>query len=104
MLVGLVCSCANVETMVRSAFKNAGKPDWVSRMIYHGKTGAEVWWRQLPDEYKNEDTELLKYYIDTHSKYAIIFGADDNGTMWGDIADSSPTGKLRAEVVAEQFD
>lgn len=105
MLVGVVCACGGVESMVRATFKKAGKPDWLSRMIFHGDSGKREWWNSLPDWVKKDpETEMALYYMDTHSKYAIVFGYQNGMVAWGDLADQGVSGQMRAEVIAEKFD
>lgn len=103
MILAVTCMCGSVESLIQNFLKSANYQNWLTVPIYKGKQKSLNILNQLPQTPENE---MLKSYLGTATKWAVIIGYDPNTNQlkWSDIAQSRNTKtRVEAELLVEAF-
>lgn len=106
MILMMTCTCGGAEGLARTALKNGGVSDWLSRSIAQGKQQSKVVLDMLRPTFANNDKyNALCQYVEKSGKYVVAVGYDPTKKIfeWSDFSRGTIKERLDAEILIKEF-
>lgn len=100
MIAVVTCQCGSVDSLVRNFLHSVGYGDWLSIPIKRGRDQSLSVVNRLP---QGVEKDILREFLRTAGKWAIIIGYDDSSCKWSDIAHNGPKSRIEAEFVVKTY-
>lgn len=100
MIVCVACQCGSSDSLIRKKLRQYGYADFLRTPIHKGKDKSLSVLNAVPP---HPEVQLLKTYIENHSRYAVILGVNEEQARWADVASSNPKEVIEAELVVQYF-
>lgn len=100
MIVALVCNCGGSTMSAQGFLESAGCPNWLNVDIYKGKEKGRSFLSTLMGF---PEAQMLDNYLQSASKYVVIFGWNEKGCRWADISHNPTKSKIEAQVIVDVF-
>ena len=100
MIAVVACQCGSSDSLVRNFLKSVNYEHWLDIPIAKGREKSMSVMNQLPP---SNGKEILRNFLKSASKWAVIIGYDDTEVKWSDIAHSGPKSSIEAEALVNHF-
>lgn len=101
MLTVVACYCGSTDSLVRNFLKSTGYQDWLSIPIEKGREKSMAALNRLPP---TPEKEMLRTFLKSASKWAVIIGYDETTMKWSDIAHNGPKSRIEASALIRHFE
>lgn len=102
MIACVSCTCGFADNLIRTRLDKYGYGEALSIPIIKGKEKTGSFLNTLPQVY--EELTMLRNYLRTASKYAIVIGYDEYGMRWVDLANGKAIfNNVDLERILENF-
>lgn len=101
MIEVIGCLCGSTNSLVRNFLKSAGYANWLNTPITQGKEKSLAVLNHLPN---TPEKEMLKSFLKSASKWAVIIGYDETTMKWSDIAHNGPKSRIEASALIRHFE
>lgn len=106
MILIVTCTCGGAEGLARTALKNGGVSDWLTRPIAQGKPQTKVVLDMIRPTFANDDKyKALCQYVEKAGRYVIVVGYDPSKKIfeWRDFSRGTIKERLDAEILIKEF-
>lgn len=100
MILCVACACGSSDSLIRKKLRLSGYPDWLKIKVYQGKDKSLS---ALSTIQPYPEVALLKNYIESNSRYAVILGCNESKCRWSDVASANPKESIEAELIVRHF-